>query len=552
MMMNAKLSDEPLRLTEATDTAKRPRRLRAGLRFHGDRSNQLDAVSGSPDAMVPPGHKVRGVIRYVDKLDLTKLRNKHSSLGRKPIDPRFKLQVWLYASVVKLHHASEVARSLTTDAALRLAAGGHRMSETMLKEFRRENGTILEELMKQILEIGIEEGLVNPQDLAIDSMRLRADASTASMRTLSRSEARLKTLAKADVSTLSEEERAVHEAKVEKHETAVARCKEEGRTGHSVTDPQAALMKFPSGASLPGHRITVASSGTSERFIVSALVDGDPTDFGKLGPAVLAARDALIGAGIPVREGAPPMQAAADAGYMSEADLHFAAEQRAAGRIDVVLPLPKVPIRINKKTGEAYFGRDEFTFEENGEVVCPAGKVMDGPYKGTGESQQWRGRGCDGCPLASNCTPGKRRTLSINPTTDKLHKEVADRLAAPGGKERYNRRIASVEPVFSYIEDTMGFTRTSSRLTKTVYAEVLLKALAYNITRLMATDVRRAGVRGTEVRAAENRAAEALAGDLRGADVREAPLRAVRLEFAVTPAGPVLVAVWVPPERTRA
>lgn len=69
--------------------------------------------------------------------------------------------------------------------------------------------------------------------------------------------------------------------------------------------------------------------------------------------------------------------------------------------------------------------------------------------------------------------------------------------------------------MFSFIEDAMGFTRASSRMTKTVYAEVLLKAIAYNITRLLAAVARRAS------------------------------LRVVGLEFVVTAAEPRLVAVWL-------
>lgn len=512
----------PLELTEATTPQKAARTLRRGLRFHGDISKQLDVIKGSPDAMVLPGHPVRDLIGRVEKLDLTALRNKHSSLGRKPVDPRFKLQVWLYASLVGIHYASEVARLLRTDAAFRLAAGGYELSETSLKEFRLSNGAIFEDVSRQVLAMGIAEKLVDPQALAVDSMRLRADASTAGMRTLARSEARLEALAKVDVVALSEAEAAEHAAKVTKHEEAVARCKAEGRTGHSVTDPQAILMKFPSGAGLPGHRITVTSSGSSTRFIVSVLVDGDPTDFGKLGPAVMAARNALIGAGMPVREGAPAMQVAADAGYMAEADLMFAMEQRAAGRIDVVLPKATPPTRVNKQTGEKFFTREDFLFEGDDKVVCPNGLPMTGPYKGPADSKQWRGQGCETCPLKSACTAGKQRTLAINERTDLLHKAVADRLAEPGGKDRYNTRIGTIEPVFSYIEDAMHFTRASSRRTKTVYAEVLLKAITYNITRLVAAEKRRAS------------------------------LRVVDLEFIDVPPIPRLVAIWLPSGDPRA
>lgn len=208
------------------------------------------------------------------------------------------------------------------------------------------------------------------------------------------------------------------------------------------------------------------------------------------------------------------MQVAADAGYMSEAGLRFVIDERAAGRIDVVLPQPQTPTRTNKATGEPCFRRDEFIVED-GEVVCPAGKVMMGPYKGPGGTRHGRGRGCEQCPPRQACTPGKQRTLSINSTTDMLHSAVAGRLASPGGRERYNRRIATIEPVSSFIEGGMHFTRASSRLAKTVYAEVLLKALAHNISRLVA-----AAKRGRS-------------------------LRALRLEFVVTATMPVLVAVWV-------
>jgi hypothetical protein len=59
------------------------------------------------------------------------------------------------------------------------------------------------------------------------------------------------------------------------------------------------------------------------------------------------------------------------------------------------------------------------------------------------------------------------------------------RLDAPGGLDRYHRRIATVEPVFSNIESVMAYRRASSRREGTVVAEVLLKVLAHNISRLL-------------------------------------------------------------------
>jgi hypothetical protein len=56
------------------------------------------------------------------------------------------------------------------------------------------------------------------------------------------------------------------------------------------------------------------------------------------------------------------------------------------------------------------------------------------------------------------------------------------------GRDRFSfaeDRIATIEPVFSNRESTMGFRRASSRHEHTVMAEVLLKALAHNVSRLL-------------------------------------------------------------------
>jgi len=60
-----------------------------------------------------------------------------------------------------------------------------------------------------------------------------------------------------------------------------------------------------------------------------------------------------------------------------------------------------------------------------------------------------------------------------------------ERLSQPGAKERYNRRIATIEPVFSFVEQVMAYRRCSSRSSHTVLSEVLLNLLAYNIDRLI-------------------------------------------------------------------
>ena len=226
------------------------------------------------------------------------------------------------------------------------------------------------------------------------------------MRTLKRSKSRPAELSEVDPKGLTESEREEHEAKVAKHREAVKRCESEDRTSYSVTGPHASLMKFPSGASHPGHRLAATACGSKVRIVVSLLINAAPSDFGQLGACVEDAHRALIKAGIPVREGAPRMQVAADPGYLSEQDLKFAADN--AAWVDVLIHEPAAPIRTVGPGGEAQFGREAFEIAEDGTATCPAKKVMRGPTKQGPDRRSWRGVGCGDCPLKSKCTDSKK------------------------------------------------------------------------------------------------------------------------------------------------
>ena len=493
-MIDTTRGDEEFELAAASASAGGPRRRgRPDPRFKSSVAEQLDPLRGCPAAVVPEGHLAREVWALVGLLDTSELEAGYSSLGRHGYHPRRKLAVWVYASLVGIHHASKVAVAMKTDHAFLFLSGGHQFSASTLKNFRREHSTFMASAVEQTVRIAVDRGLIDPEQLAVDSARIEADASTKSVRTLKRSKKRLKELETTDTSEMSPEERDAHDAKVAKHQEAVERCQAEGRTSHSVTDPHAGLLKFPNGASLPGHRVTAVACGTELRFVVSVLIHAVPNDFGQLEEAVRDARQALIDAGMPVVAGAPPMQVAADPGYLSQADLQFASDNR--DWVDVLIHEPRAPTRHATPGGAALFGRDAFHVHEDGSATCPAGRKMQGPHKqgrADGARRLWKGVGCETCPLRARCTKAKQRSFTQDPVGERLHTEMKERMSKPDAKARYNKRIATIEPVFGYIEDAMNFRRSSSRKTETVKAELLLKLLAHNLMRLAAAERRRA------------------------------------------------------------
>lgn len=445
-------------------------------RFLPDICHTVDPVWGCVDLQVPEDHLAREVKEQVALLDLSALEEKYSSQGRHGYQPRHVLGALVYASRIGLQYSTAIAFAMQTDSALRFVAGGHRISEGTLRAFRRENGEHFANAVQETVKLAQELGLLDTNELAVDSVRLRAEASTRAVRTLKRSRERLAELAKVDIASLDPEERAEHEAKVQKHTDVIRLCQEQQRPNIVTTSPGSGLMAFPDGASGPGYRVTTVGCGVQLRLIIDVFIDGTATDFGKLAPAVLRTRKALRQAGVPL-DGA--IQIAADAGYFSTADLVFASKNTAV--VDALIA-EGATARRKSADGTPIFSSDLFT-RESGSLLCPAGTKMSGPFNDAGR-ERWHGNGCGTCGLKPQCTAGKYRTVTLDIDFQEARDAMRERMAKPGAQERYNQRIATIEPIFSGIQDVMGFRRVSSLQEQAVRAEIMLKVLSYNLGRL--------------------------------------------------------------------
>lgn len=465
-----------LTLTPAERTVRRRTRRDPKPRFKPDRSSQLDVVRGSPILSVPRDHLSRQILGIVEEFDTSRLESTYSSLGRRGYHPRAVLAVWLYASLTGVHHSTKVARACKTDAAFQLLTGGHAISGATLRRFRQHNRQFFLEAIERTVELAHARGLLKLEELAIDSVRLRAHASTKAARTLERSRKRLAELLATPTETMSPSEHERHDGKLAKHREAIERCLATGRSNFVLTNPAAGLLKFPDGASGPGHRVTVSAAGVKERLVLTVLIDADGHDYGKAGVALSQARQLLGRLG--VLDG-NRLQAAADAGYWSEDDLTFADENR--NWVDLLLA--DRPDTGGPKDG--CFTRDKFHIADDGKATCPAGREMSGPWFDGKVRSKYVGIGCANCELKPQCTKGKQRALTLRPAFEAARAKMRARMAEPGAAERYNQRIATIEPVFAHIEDTMAFRRCSSRHEATVTAEILLKLLAYNVGRLL-------------------------------------------------------------------
>jgi transposase len=448
-------------------------------RFLGDISGQLDALMGCPELQLPSAHPARQLKAVVDLLDTSALRKGYSSLGRRGHDPARLLVMWIYASTIGVHHASALARMVSTDAALRWLAGGHTPSAATLKRFRQRHGDFFRDAITQTVQLARQRGLLELDEIALDSMRLRAHASSSRVRRRQWAQERLESLLKLDADLLTPEQRAVHDASIARNRAVLDQCERRDVASFVETNELAALMRFPHGGALVGHRVTATAAGASQRFVIGVLVDAAPTDHGKLPEAVTQTLGILEQLGLASHE---RIRVLADAGYWDAESIRYADSLRE--RVDVLIADARPKPERNRLN---MFAREQFVVSsDERSVTCPAGKPMKGPESAGRGSQRWFGVGCDTCELRPQCTKGRQRKFEIQTGLEAPRARMRARLQRPDDKSLYRKRPAIIEPVFASVQHEMAYRRASSRHTPTVVAEVLLKLLAHNVRRLAA------------------------------------------------------------------
>lgn len=476
----------------AVPLARRVRRVaRTGVvNYMPDLSRQVNFIHGTPVDAVPPEHVAWKIEKSLDLFDFGRLDAKPSSLGRRGFEPKHLLGPWLLASLEGVHEASELERRLQTDSAYRLLSGGHEISVWTLRTFRRKNLLFFNECVQRTIDLAVERGHVNLEETAVDSVRLEADAAGSSICTLERSEKMVKQLGAVDTTDLLADKVDRHDARLAKHTVAVAHCKSMEITNYSRTDPLAALMKFPHGGSKPGHRLTTVVAGAAIRFCIAFFLSSKPTDHGLLTPILDSLRARLRRAGV---ADSVIVKIAADAGFCNEEDLAVAARNDL--NIDVALSQQSFST-AGKVNSKGLFGKESFTIKdkEDGkpqEAYCPAGTKMKGPYRDSGSVITWRGVNCHKCPLRAQCTTADTRKLVHNPVTAATRETLREMMKDSTRLALYGKRGPIVESMYSTLEDAMGFRRASSRNPATTQAEIVMKILAYNLTRLWAADASR-------------------------------------------------------------
>jgi transposase len=370
-------------------------------------------------------HLVFLISAVVEKQDLQEWEAAYSDEGQRPYHPALLLKVLLYAFALGVRGSRKIEQRVREDLGFRYLAGGAEPDHKTICEFLRRHGRRVNDLFTAVLEQLQRAGLGKLGVVALDSTRMKANASRDRVMT----EAGLRA------------ERARKRRQVRRWQQQLAEMDADENPGGLVADIGRVQRRL---AEIPGELQKLRKSGlkrmsrsdadsrflhsrdgfvlgytaeaavSEDGLIVAARVTQAAHDYASLVPLVDQTEH---------RCGQRPQKVLADAGFYSNQNVE-AMERRG---VELYVPDPRL-------AGELKRGRP---------VRCGASRVSHAGLK-----------------------------------------RMRQRLRSPAGRKLYERRKGLIEPVFGTLKEHRGMRRFYRRGLAGVNAEFLLMALAFNLTRL--------------------------------------------------------------------
>lgn len=369
-------------------------------------------------------HLVFLISAMVEKQDLREWESAYSEEGQRPYHPALLLKVLLYGFALGVRSSRKLEQRVREDLGFRYLAGGAEPDHKTICEFLRRHGRRVNDLFTAVLEQLQAAGLGKLGVVALDSTRVRANAS----RDRVISEVGLRA------------ERARKRRQVRKWERELAAMETDENPGGVVAELERVQQRL---AEIPGELQKLRKSGQKKLSRTDAdsrfLHSRDGFVLGYTAEAAVSEDGLIVAARV--------TQAAND--HASLVPLVEEVEQRSGQRPEKVLA-----------DAGFYSNQNVEMMEERGVELYVPDSVLAREMK--------EGKCVQGA--ARICHPGLKR--------------VRERLRSPAGRKLYERRKGLIEPVFGTLKEHRGMRKFYRRGLAGANTEFLLMALAFNLTRL--------------------------------------------------------------------
>jgi len=458
--------------------------------------NQIFLLPPSLDEFVPENHEARIINDVVDTVDLSPLLAKYKGGGAPAYHPAMMLKVIIYAYSRCIYSSRSIAQELKTNTAFMFLSGLQSPDFRTICLFRAGHADVLPELYVEVVRLCASLGMVGLGHIAFDGTKLKANASVRQtrdrdglekeierikeqMREMIQASAKIDKLEDeiypdGDGSKIAEELRK-KKYRLRKLQEAREILERENLEKVNVTDPESRLMKGSRKVIQPSYNGQIAVDD-KEQVIVAADVSQNATDHTEFKPLVDQVERNL---------GILPKEGSADAGYSSYDNLEYAEEKG----LDVYMPDNFLEALEEKEESEKEYHKSNFCYEEERDTyICPEDKELkrwaEQRREGKPPLLLYRGESCRECAVRERCTTGEARTVSRD-GREPLLETMRRKLRSKKGKQIYNKRGYTVEPVFGQIKWDGRKPAMDLRGSVKVRGEFSLICLVHNVKKIV-------------------------------------------------------------------
>jgi transposase len=470
------------------------------MRFKSTSSDQKFLLPPSIDEFVSMNSLARVVSDVVEQLDLNLLYSRFGTEGRPSYHPKMLLRVLFYAYSTGIQSSRKIAQRLQQDTHFMFLSGMQTPDFRTISDFRKKHLDLIKDFFKQIVLYCVELDMVTVGHIAIDGTKIKASASKKQSKDAESLQKEIEKLEQEISQLLSEAEQKDKaedkefgktkrgdelpsqiqnkKDRKERLEQAKELLTKLGWNKINLTDPDSRFMKTTTHKQVSYN--AQAAVDSDNQVIVANDVTTETSDDHQFIPMYEQTVENL---------GQTPKEASADCQYGNHKNYKYMRDNN----INAYVPLDKKSLEVDssKKTFKNIFSKEQFSYQaENDTYICPGGKELChlcNTSRNDVSIRVYRSRNCDGCPLIKQCllknNKSKTRTLKIF-ETDPFVKEMHEKLISDIGREKYQKRMKTVEPVFGNIKTNLGFRSFVLRGHVKVRGEYNLMSIAHNIKKI--------------------------------------------------------------------
>ena len=463
-----------------------------------ERNQLLLLTNVNLETVAPIGSAVRTIDELVDRLDTSAIEATYdleTEQGQNPIHPKTLIKVALFA----IHNCRFSLRKMESDTGLNLAyrwlTGDRTIDHSTMGKFLSRYRRAILELFSQTVLICVEHELVDFEVLAIDSIKVRANASHKQHKTRAAIEKERKKieekleslLAEAAVSNELEAEKVTLENREKRLEAAAGqleqRIHEKGKEKSekqreeleqkekiNITDPDARIMQQRNGEKNPSYSITTTTDTKSD-IITNIQVNEEDNDARALIPAI----EGSAGIG-----GSSHGVILADPAFSSIENLEKLEEQR----IDALIPDKRMEVEERNELAKGEYDRSKFNWcPETRTYICPAGERLEKRGEATINGRRYykytNTSVCAGCAHRTECTKMQARIICRD-QNEEVKERMRGKFECEENQELYKKRAHAAETPYGHIKHNLKFKILMRRGIEKVRMEMALLGILHN------------------------------------------------------------------------